>query len=532
MSPTAEVPDWRTVPRMLRERAATAPDTVVVQDGDHAITLGELRVAAAEVARALIARGVSRGDRVAIWAPNTWQWVVAAFGAWEVGALLVPLSTRAKGLEGAQALQRTGSRLLFTMDHFLGVDYAALAVEADLPQLAEVVLLPGSAPVAGATGWADFVAAGVSVPEETAERAALAVEVDDPFEILMTSGTTGEPKGVLLTGAQILRAYWDWSEVCGLGPGDRYPIVSPFAHGFGINAGLLVCVARLATMVPVAVFDPDRALELIEEHGLTTLAGPPNLFERVLTHPDLPNRDISSLRWAIVGAASVPTELVRAMQERIGFERVTNAYGLIEGSAVTMTRPGDPDEVVASTAGRPVAGMEVRIVDDAELPLGPEEQGEVQVRGYGVTRGYWDAPGLTAAAFAPGGWLRTGDVGVLDAAGNLRIVGRKKDMFIVGGFNTYPAEIENLLLHDPRIASAAVVGVPDPRLGEVPWAYVVPAAGVDLTETDVVTWAKANMSNYKVPRRVEVIDRLPVTANGKIEKLVLAQRAREAATRT
>lgn len=530
---TSEVPDWRTVPRMLRDRATVAPDVVVVRDGDYALTVGELRAAAGRVARALLARGIGRGDRVAIWAPNGWQWVVAAFGAWDVGALLVPLSTRAKGLETSETLRRTGCRLLFTVDRFLGVDYAGLVAEAartgaGLPDLAEVVLVSGCEPVDGTTGWGEFLESGSGVDEEAAEQAALAVEVGDPFEILMTSGTTGEPKGVLLTGAQILRAYWDWSEFCGLGPGDRYPIVSPFAHGFGINAGMLICVARLATMVPIAVFDPDRALDLIERHGLTTLAGPPNLFERIIANPDLANRDVSSLRWAIVGAASVPTELVRAMQEQMGFERVTNAYGLIEGSAVTMTRPGDPAEVVAATAGRALPDVEVRIVDDVEEPVAPGEQGEVQVRGYGVTPGYWEAPALTKAAFAPGGWLRTGDVGVVDEAGNLRIVGRKKDMFIVGGFNTYPAEIENLLLHDPRIASAAVIGVPDSRLGEVPWAYVVPAAGVSITEADVVAWAKENMSNYKVPRHVELVDHLPVTANGKIEKVALKRRAEEA----
>ena len=343
----------------------------------------------------------------------------------------------------------------------------------------------------------------------------------------MTSGTTGEPKGVVLDGAQIMRAYWDWSEVCGLGPGDRYPIVSPFAHGFGINAGMLICVARLATMVPIAVFDPDAALGLIEEFRLTTLAGPPALFERILANPELAERDISSLRWAIVGAASVPTALVHAMRDRLGFERVTNAYGLIEGSAVTMTRPGDPPEVVASTAGRPVSGTEVRIVDDAEEPVAVGVPGEIQVRGYGVMHGYWQAPELTAAALNPDGWLRTGDIGTLDADGNLRIVGRKKDMFIVGGFNTYPAEIENLLLHDPRIAQVAVVGVPDERMGEVAWAYVVPQAGCALTDTEVIAWARANMSNYKVPRRVMVVDALPVSANGKIEKVALRQRALE-----
>jgi acyl-CoA synthetase (AMP-forming)/AMP-acid ligase II len=391
------------------------------------------------------------------------------------------------------------------------------------------VLLHGTADRAGVITLDALLASAPAVPVEDAERRALAVAPQDPFEILMTSGTTGVPKGVVLDGAQIMRSYWDWSEVCGLTEGDRFPVVSPFAHGFGINAGLLVCVARLATIVPIAVFDPNAALDLVERLRLTVLAGPPNLFAQILAHPQLAERDTTSLRWAIVGAASVPTELVRGMQHQLGFERVTNAFGLIEGSAVTMTRPGDPPEIVASTAGRAVSGMETRIADDADRPVPVGERGELQLRGYGVMHRYWDAPDLTAAAFTADGWLRTGDIGVLDKAGNLSIVGRKKEMFIVGGFNTYPAEIENLLLHHADISHAAVVGVPDAALGEVAWAYVVPRAGAAVSETDVIGWSRSNMSNYKVPRRVLLVDALPVTANGKVDKLTLQKQALTAA---
>jgi acyl-CoA synthetase (AMP-forming)/AMP-acid ligase II len=531
-----EIPDWGTVPRMLRDRARTHGSSTILTDGAVTMSVDQLRRQASAAGRALLAHGITPGDRVGIWAPNSWQWVVAAFGVWDVGAVVVPMSTRAKGLECADALKRAGVRLLFTVDGFLGSSYtemlrgAAGPAGADrpysgLPDLRDIVLMPAEPPRSDLMSWDDFLQSGDSVSEATAEAVALAVRRDDPFEILMTSGTTGEPKGVVLDGAQIMRAYWDWSEVCGLGEGDRYPIVSPFAHGFGINAGMLICVARLATMVPIAVFDPDAALGMIEGFRLTTLAGPPALFERILANPELQDRDTSSLRWAIVGAASVPTALVHAMRDQLGFERVTNAYGLIEGSAVTMTRAGDSPEVVASTAGRAVNGTEVRIVDEHERTLPAGTEGEIQVRGYGVMHGYWEAPELTKAALHPDGWLRTGDIGVLDTDGNLRIVGRKKDMFIVGGFNTYPAEIENLLLHDPRIAQVAVVGVPDERMGEVAWAYVVPQAGMALSDVEVIAWARANMSNYKVPRRVMVVDTLPVTANGKIEKVALRRRA-------
>ena len=360
-----EVPPWGTIPRMLRTRADSDPDATVIVDGETSLTTAELRERAADVARALLGRDVETGDRIAVWAPNSWQWAVAAFGIWDVGAVVVPLSTRAKGLEVVDILRRTGTRLLFTVGEFLGSDYPEQLRQAagpatdgrlyeQLPDLSDVVLLQGQEDRPETTSWSDFLAWGEEVPQTRAEIRAFALEPSNPFEILMTSGTTGQPKGVVLDGAQILRAYWDWSEICGLGPGDRYPIVSPFAHGFGINAGMLICVARGATMLPIAVFDPDAALDLVERLRVTTLAGPPNLFERILTNPELDSRNTASLRWAIVGAASVPTELVRAMQERLGFERVTNAYGLIEGSAVTMTRPGDPPELVASSAGRAV----------------------------------------------------------------------------------------------------------------------------------------------------------------------------------
>ncbi|MGU3586804.1 AMP-binding protein [Rhodococcus sp. C26F] len=535
-------PEWGTLPQMLRRRAYQDPDHVAVIDGEHVLDLAELRTQASKIARALISRGIESGDRVAVWAPNCWQWVAAAFGIWDCGAIIVPLSTRAKGIETTEVLERTGCRALVMTDSFLGTDYLGqLSTAAGepgngvpfsrLPHLSTVVLLSGRPSLPGAFTWDDFLDLHRTVDLDVAEARALAVDPEDIFEILMTSGTTGQPKGVTLCGNQILRAYWDWAEICGLGAGDRLPVVSPFAHGFGINAGIIACVERLATIVPIAVFDPDKALDMVEELQLTVLAGPPNLFAKILSDPTLTERDISSLRWAVVGAASVPDELVVSMQDRLGFERVTNAYGLIEGSVVTMTRAGDPPEVVAASAGRVVSGMEVRLVDADENVVPTGERGEIQIRGYGVMKGYWDAPQLTADAFARGGWFRTGDVGSFDADGNLRIVGRTKEMLIVGGFNAYPAEIESLLLHHADLAQAAAIGVPDNTLGEVVWAYVVPKPGATPTEEELIAWARENMSNYKAPRRMFLLDALPTTANGKIDKARLEQHTSELGVR-
>ena len=533
------IPAWGTVPRMLRATAEARPGTVICADGDMRLTQRDLREFAARVARALLALGVRKGDRVAVWAPNTWEWVVTAFGIWDVGAIAVPLSTRGKGIETAELLRRTGSAVLFASEGFLGRSFVDMLGEvtgpahghlpfAQLPDLRQVVLLGAPRRGTGLLSWSAFLAAGEDTDAARAEEAALGVSPGDPIEILSTSGTTGTPKGVVLDGAQVLRAYWDWAEVIGLGPADRYPIVSPFAHGFGINAGLLVCVQRGATMVPVPVFNPDDAFDLIERKRLSVLAGPPSLFSRMMARPDFAERDLSSLRVAVVGAAAVPTELVRAMHAAMGFEQVVNAYGLIEGSVVSMTRAGDPPEVIAASAGRAMPGVEVRIAGDDERPLPAGERGEILVRGYGVMRGYWNAPELTAAAVSGDGWLRTGDVGVLDEAGNLSIVDRKKEMFICDGFNAYPAEIENLLLRNEALAQVAVVAVPDDVHGEVAWGYAVPAEGAGTDTEAVLAWAKHAMSNYKVPRRIVFVPELPVTQNGKVDKARLREAAQAA----
>jgi acyl-CoA synthetase (AMP-forming)/AMP-acid ligase II len=513
---------------MLRDQARHHPHETAVSDAGVTVSYADLLDQAKRFAKSLQLRGVAPEDRVGVWAPNCWQWVVAAFGIWDCGAVIVPLSTRAKGIETADVLRRTNCRALVMVDDFLGHSYSQmLTTDADhtsgerpfaaLPDLHTVVCIAGEMTRPGSHTWDDFLGLSSQMSDEDSESLALSITSDDIFEILMTSGTTGEPKGVVLNGGQILRAYWDWSAICGLTAGDRMPVVSPFAHGFGINAGIVACVMRGATIVPIAVFDPDSTLELIEKEKLTILAGPPNLFSRILSHPELPNRDTSTLRWAVIGAASVPEELVLSLRERLGFERVTNAYGLIEGSVVTMTRAHDPVHVVAGSAGRPVDGMEIRLVTADGDEVSPGTRGEVQVRGYGVMQKYWDAEQLTRDAFAKDGWLRTGDVGVLDQAGNLRLVGRTKEMFIVGGFNAYPAEIESLLMHNHSLSQAAVIGVPDERLGEVPLAFVTVGDNA-ATESDITQWARNNLSNYKVPRRVVIIDAMPVTANGKIDK--------------
>ncbi|WP_344883135.1 AMP-binding protein [Nonomuraea antimicrobica] len=509
------MPDWGTLPRMLRDQAARHPDdTVVAEPGGARLTLSELRAAASWIARGLIALGVAPGDRVAVWGVNSASWVAHAFGIWDAGAVIVPLSARYKGFEAAQLIEKTRARVLVTG---AGPSESPLAdLLPPLPTL-QHVLGPGTA------GLSDL---GAGVPAPEAEERALAVRPEDLCEIMSTSGTTGVPKGVMLDHHQVLRGYWDWSEIVTLDERDRYPVIAPFNHGFGLNAGLVACVLRRATMLPVPALPPEALMSLISAERVTVLAGPPTLFHRVLDELDRGARDVSSLRVAICGAAAVPARLITRLVERVGLERVINAYGLMEGTVVSMTREGDPIDVIAATTGRPVPGIEVRIVDDDGAEVAPGERGEILQRGYGVMRGYWGEPARTAEVIDADGWLHTGDVGVLDEAGNLAIVDRKKELYIVNGFNVSPAEVESLLLRQGSLAQAAVIGVPDPVSGEAGLAYVVARPGVRPPDpAALLAWARDNMAGYKVPRRVTVLDSLPTNPNGKVDKQALRHKA-------
>ncbi|MBF6170169.1 FadD3 family acyl-CoA ligase [Nocardia blacklockiae] len=467
---------WQTIPEMVLSTADRFGAAEAVVDGEIRWSFRELADRVRRAAGAFAATGIGTGDRVAVWAPNSAEWIVAAFGALTAGAVLVPVNTRLKAAEAADVIGRSGAKLVLVQQGFLGAEYTAGVPVIDLKS--------------------DFLGSGTPFEAELAGT--------DIADIVYTSGTTGRPKGVMMNHAQTLRLYAEWCDLADLRAGDRYLLVNPFFHTFGYKAGLISSLIRGATMLPVPVFDVDRVLELVARERITMLPGPPTLYHSLLAARG--EHDLSSLRAAVTGAADIPVELIRRVREELPFRSIMTGYGLTEAGTATASRPGDTFEQIATTAGQPCEGVEVRIAGDDEI----------LIRGYSVMQGYLDDPEATAAAIDADGWLHTGDLGRLDPEGRLIITGRKKDMFIVGGFNAYPAEIEGFLLEHPAVVQAAVVGVPDERLGQVGRAYVVKRG--TLTERELIAWCRNRMAGFKVPRSVRFLDELPLNATGKVMK--------------
>jgi HIP---CoA ligase len=470
--------NWRTIPEMVLSAADRFGDAEAVVDGPLRLSFAQLVDRIRCAAGAFASIGIGKGDRAAIWAPNSAEWIVAAFGLLTAGGVLVPVNTRFKPDEAGDIIVRSGAKAVLVQTGFLGQDYTA----------------PAGIPVIDLKS--DFLAGGSPFERD--------VSGSDVSDIIFTSGTTGRPKGAMMNHRQTLRMYDEWATLADLREGDRYLQINPYFHTFGLKAGLIASCLRGATMLPVGVFDVDTVVDLVERERITMLPGPPTLYHSLLTVRD--KGKLSTLRAGVTGAADIPVELVRRIHGELPFQTLMTGYGLTEAGNVTLSRPGDSFEDVATTAGLPCAGVEVRIAVDAEI----------LVRGYNVMAGYLDDPAATAEAIDRDGWLHTGDLGNFDDAGRLRVVGRKKDMFIVGGFNAYPAEIEGFLLEHPAVAQAAVIGVPDERLGQVSKAFVVTKTPV--AEAHLIEWCRERMAGFKAPRFIEFLDALPLNATGKVMK--------------
>ena len=504
----------RTIPHAAEAAAQRWPDALAMVEGVERRTFAQLWAECRAAASALLAHGVKAGDRIAIWAPNSREWVVAAVAAQTCGAAIVPLNTRLKGREAGDILRRTQARLLFTVQDFLGIDYPALLTGEELPDLAEMVLLDA--------GFPAFVATGAGAGDPGVDASLGALTADDLSDIMFTSGTTGQPKGVLMTHGRILPQVGVWIGNTGLSEGERYLIANPFFHSFGMKVGWVACLLAGAVMVPMPQFDVAEAIRLIEQERIAFLPGPPTIFQMLLAQRDRTPFDCTSLRGGTTGAATVPPVLIERIRSELGIRDIITAYGMTEFVNITSCRPGDSVERIAQTCGAAIPGNDVIIADDAGREVARGETGEILVRGTGVMLGYLDDSAATAEAIDADGWLHTGDVGTMDEAGYVRITDRKKDMFISGGFNVYPAEVEKILAAHPAVGMVAVVGLPDERLGEVGAAFIVPRPDVLTSAEAIIAWSRENMANYKVPRRISFVGELPRNASGKVIKGALA----------
>jgi acyl-CoA synthetase (AMP-forming)/AMP-acid ligase II len=485
-----------TIPAVLAHAAATWPDAIALyDDAGNPITYESLQVRVRLAATHLVARGLEPGGRVALIAPNTAAWAIADLAVLAVGGVVVPLNHRSRVAEQQEILDR-----------------AECVLELRVRELKEFAAAP----------------TGDLADQSELERRAPAA--DDVSHVQFTSGTTGLPKGVMLTHRGMVETTRAWVEITGLGPGDRYPVVNPFSHIGGHKTGLVAALVAGATVYPVGSFDAPALAKLVDDEAITFLQGPPAMFQGLLDA--VASRGApppTSVRVAVTGSANIPPALVRRMQATLTLDAVHAGYGLTEATGVcTITRAGDPLDVVTRTSGRPIPGVDVRIRDAHHQG----DEGEILVRGPGVMRGYLDDDGATADAIDHDGWLATGDVGALDADGNLEIRDRLKDMVIVGGFNAYPAEIERILGEHDGVLQVAVVGVPDERLGEVPIAFVVRAARQPPTEDQLLDFTRERLATYKVPRAIFFLNELPMNAIPKVDKVMLGNVARELVTRS
>ena len=501
---------------LRRTVAAHGPrEALVVRAQGYRATWDQLWESTGRAARGLLARGIARGDRVGIWAPNRYEWVVLQFASARVGAVLVNLNPAYRTSELAHALRQSGLRLLLHARGFRQADYIAMLaqVRADCPALAASLVLEDD--------WDGLLAEGDRVdPRDLAAREAT-LQFDDPINIQYTSGTTGAPKGATLSHHNILNNGFFVGEALRLGPEDRVCIPVPFYHCFGMVMGNLACSSHGACMVvPGEAFDALATLQAAQDERCTALYGVPTMFIAELDHPRFAEFDLHRLRTGIMAGSPFPVEVMRQVQSRMHMHQVTICYGMTETSPVsTQTSVDDPLDRRVGTVGRVHPHVEVKLVDPetgAVVPRGAA--GELCTRGYSVMLGYWEAPQATATAIDPAGWMHTGDLASMDEDGYMRIVGRLKDLIIRGGENVYPREIEEFLHTHPAVSEAQVIGVPSERYGEEVMAWVRLRPGARLHEDELRAHCHGRIAHYKIPRHWKLVEEFPMTVTGKVQK--------------
>jgi len=511
-----------TIPQLLRAAARKwGGKTALKPMKGNSASFTWLDQQADRFARALIADGMQAGERIGLWAPNSREWVAAAVGAQRAGGTLVPLNTRLRITEAENMLARARVTRIVAVSALREVDYPAMLRRADLPALRRVIVLPPlSSPPSGIEiAWEDFFALGEGLDEAKLREREAGVTGETISDILFTSGTTGRPKGAMFRHASSVQSGHGMVNFARVGEEDCLCPLGTFAHFGGYKGGWVNGLVTGAAVTWTEAHYPVSILDTIQRMGVTVMPAPPVVWQDVLDHPARADWDISCLRFIATGSAKIPPQLVTRLVAELGVEQVGTGYGLTESGGMTnFSRPGDPVENVAYTAGRPAPDAEVRIAVQDGRECGAGETGEILVRTTRALCEYLDDPQATRAAIDANGWLHTGDVGHVDAEGYLTVTDRLKDMYITNGYNVYPAELEVLMSAIPGVSHCAVVGVEDTRKGEVGHAFLIREDASAVTEADVIAWCQGNVAGYKIPARVTFVESLPRNAQGKVLK--------------
>jgi len=524
----------RTLSQVLRDTTEKFPQRNAILDpSGTTLTYEQLDKKVDELARGMLELGVAKGDKIGLWMPNVPEWVVAYYAIARIGAVMVPMNTRYKTHEVEYILNNSEATTLFAVDAFAGIDYLSMIgeIRGNLPNLKHVIVV--GEPGQDMHSLDSIVEQGANLLDDgkLAQREESCDPMDNVF-ILYTSGTTGNPKGAMLSHHNIAKNAEQVTEVLHTADPDVFLLGVPFFHCFGCVMGIAGAITWGAAMVPMQIFKPVEALELVERFGVSVLYGVPTMFVLELEEyrkgkADGTSYDVSTLRTGIMAGAPCPVEVMRGVMEDMHCN-VSIAYGLTEASPViTMTRFDDSVALRVETVGRALDGIEVKIADEDRNPLATGEMGELACRGYNVMMGYYKMPDKTAESIDADGWLYSGDLATVDKDGYVQIVGRKKDMLICGGFNVYPAEIEEYLFTHPKVQNVSVIGMPDKVMGEVAVAYIIPREGQVIDPQEIVDFCVGEIANFKVPRYVQMIDELPMTQSGKIQKFRLREIAKE-----